>query len=463
MLMLGKTVVQILGYLFTILVLGFTGYQTYSLLLEVSGNPMIAALGLALFEGGMLYWLAAFKNDAEGIMQMALSLLLFLFGLLLVGGSTALHLGAMDAQSLGENTPAKLITIAALVNLVGKTLYPIFSPDTFANIWTRALEGVVITKAYVAAQGKADDLAQNLADNLGNEIVRRLTVSVMTGHQLNHEAGRTELPAIEAKTSVIAAAGEPAPTLRQRNSRSIAPINHHPQAQAQPQRKTEPIDIYRTQETAATTPRYRVIVENPYTQEQLHDLPAETYEQVESILEKHKPTLRIVSMWKDTGYEAIGRYHPFSFPGTKLKPFEVTHLRDGGDIRRFNYSTLHEAKSAAANALNQPGVQMVLIEENGQVVERLDGKAVSKPSRPQWELNDLLDKMGMTADQARETARRYNLTSPPAAWNRLKAFGYIPDGMEKDDFLRLYNELMSGDSGRGGTETQDNPLPAPAQ
>lgn len=211
---LGKTIVQILGLFFSVLVLSFTGYQTYSLLLEVSGNPMIAALGLALFEGGMLYWLATFKNDAEGIMQMAISLLLFVFGLFLVGGATALHLGAMDAATLGQNTPSKLITIAAIVNLLGKTIYPIFAPETFHHVWTRALEGIVMAKAYTAAQLKTDDLAQNLADNVGNEMVRKLTVTILTGQHLQHNAAQSDVYALPAQTNIIDAnPGEASPEL----------------------------------------------------------------------------------------------------------------------------------------------------------------------------------------------------------------------------------------------------------
>lgn len=184
-----KKVISFLGILFGALVLGFTGYQTYSLLAEVSGNPLIAWLGLALFEGGMLYWWFEFQKEAEGIGQLALSLLLFVFGLFLVAGSTGLHLGAIDAAALGANTPAKLVTIAAIINLIGKTLYPLFSPATFSHIWTRALEGVVMAKAYNAAQVKTDVLAQTLADTVGNEMVRRLTVQILTGHQLPHQAG----------------------------------------------------------------------------------------------------------------------------------------------------------------------------------------------------------------------------------------------------------------------------------
>ena len=197
---LGRTIVQILGLLFSILILSFTGYQTFSLLLEVTKNPLIAALGLALFEGGMLYWLGVFKSEAESIMQMAISLLLFIFGLFLVGGATALHLGAVGAQVLGPGTPSKLITIAAIANLLGKTIYPIFAPETFSHIAARALEGLIMMKAYAAAETKTDDLAVKLAGTVGDEMVRRLTVNVLTSHQLPHSTLKA-LPHTTAPTT----------------------------------------------------------------------------------------------------------------------------------------------------------------------------------------------------------------------------------------------------------------------
>lgn len=253
-----KKVIQFLGILFAALVIGFTGYQTYSLLAEVSGNALIAWLGLALFEGGMLYWWFVFQKEAEGIGQLALSLLLFVFGLALVAGSTGLHLGAIDAAALGENTPAKLVTIAAIINLIGKTLYPIFSPKTFGHIWERALEGVVMAKAYAAAQGKADDMAEQLADNVGNEIVRRLTVAVLTNHQLRHEAEKNPpaLPLLRAKTTVDATpnqpeerevtafTGSPSPALRTRPQPQTEPLEDYPDTEpvAPPVRQTWVLD-----------------------------------------------------------------------------------------------------------------------------------------------------------------------------------------------------------------------------
>lgn len=184
---LARNILKMIGYLFALLVVAFTGFQSWSLLHEVSGNAYVATLGVVLFEGGMIYWWYAFQKDAEGLGQMAVSLLGAVFGLLLVGGATALHLGAVNANVFGAATPARLVTVAAVVNLVLKFLYPLLHPDTFSHIWLRALEGKISFKAYRDADGKTDDIAGSLAHEIGEELARRVKVKMLTDFGLMHE------------------------------------------------------------------------------------------------------------------------------------------------------------------------------------------------------------------------------------------------------------------------------------
>ena len=52
-----KSVLSIVGPAFAVLLLGFTGFQTWSLLLAVSGSPIIAAIGLmAVVDGLVANW-----------------------------------------------------------------------------------------------------------------------------------------------------------------------------------------------------------------------------------------------------------------------------------------------------------------------------------------------------------------------------------------------------------------------
>ena len=185
---LGKTVVGFLGIAFGLLVLAFTGYQTWSLLFEVTGNAVMAAVGLIFFEGGLLYWWAVFQKSAEGTAQMALSVLMAGFGLLLVISATALHLGAIGGSVLGEHTGAQLIVLAAVVNLIGKFLYPLFSPATSEDIFIRSMEGTITKKAYKDAESKAERLAIGIADRIGDEIARRMEFKLLVNYGLDASA-----------------------------------------------------------------------------------------------------------------------------------------------------------------------------------------------------------------------------------------------------------------------------------
>lgn len=194
---LANKTIGIMGLLFGILVIGFTAFQTYSLLFKTSGNHITATIGLVLFEGGMLYWWFVFQKQADGIYQMAISIIMAIFGLLLVVLATGLHLGAVGSDFLGENTAAKVIVVAAIINLIGKFTFPLFAPETFNNIWQRALAGKISLKAYRDAEGKADDMAAGLADKIGREITRRLEVDMLTYFGLTHDLEKNHIPTPE--------------------------------------------------------------------------------------------------------------------------------------------------------------------------------------------------------------------------------------------------------------------------
>lgn len=164
-----RKLLSIAGYLFGALLLAFTGMQTYSLLYEVSGSALTAAIGLVLFEGGMIYWWSVFRREAHGLFQMALSLLLFVVSMALVGTAVALHLGAVDPTFLGAETPARIIVAAALLNLVAKLIYPLVHPDVFTAITDRANEGKILNRTYDRFKVKVDDIAEEVADEMAEE------------------------------------------------------------------------------------------------------------------------------------------------------------------------------------------------------------------------------------------------------------------------------------------------------
>ena len=187
---LNKSVVSILGLVFAVVLLAFTGTQTYGLLYQVSASYITAAVGLVLFEAGMIYWWLVFQKDAEGLMQMGLSLLMFIICLLLVTGATALKLGAVD-DFLGSSTPAKIITVAALLQLAAKLSYPLLEPEKHRHIVEKAQEGRLLRQTDKKFEGKIDEIADGLSDDLADVWAERLRMNMET--RWRH---RMSLPAV---------------------------------------------------------------------------------------------------------------------------------------------------------------------------------------------------------------------------------------------------------------------------
>jgi len=173
---LAKSALSIIGILFAGLLIAFTGYQTFMLLNEVSGSPVIAVIGLVMFEIGMLYWWSIFRHEAEGLLQMALSLLMFLACLTFVILATSLKLGAVDAEVLGVNTPAKIIAAAALIQLAAKLFFPLFHPDVLQAIKERVQEGKILK----AADDKFDKRIDGIAAEYAEAMVEERTVNLLT-------------------------------------------------------------------------------------------------------------------------------------------------------------------------------------------------------------------------------------------------------------------------------------------
>lgn len=162
---LGKTIVNIMGVVFALLVLGFTGFQTWSLISETTGNPLVATMGLVLFEFGMLRWWFEFQRNASGLAQMGISLVTAVLSLLAVLVATTIHIGAMDL-AIDSTLPAKLIVAAAAINLIAEFAYPLFHPDVTEKILQRAIEGRVISAAYAKFQEASNNREATLADQL---------------------------------------------------------------------------------------------------------------------------------------------------------------------------------------------------------------------------------------------------------------------------------------------------------
>lgn len=160
-----KHTIKIAGYIFSGLLLVFTGMQTFAFLLANTSSHITAATGLALFEGGMLYWWNVFKREAEGAVQMAIAGVMFLLSLLLVVTAVSLHLGAIDVGFLGDHTAQRIIIAAATLNLIAKLVYPLAGSRQIEELNERAgsfsLPKLTITKPEakaIPAGNRADEM-----------------------------------------------------------------------------------------------------------------------------------------------------------------------------------------------------------------------------------------------------------------------------------------------------------------
>lgn len=188
---LTKVALTIIGYLFSALVIAFTAIQTYSLLYETTQSHLMAALGLVLFEGGMIYWWMVFQFDSEGIPQMAVALLVAILCLLLVVSATAIHLGATSITLLGDGTPARIITLAAIVHLLAKFTFPLLSPARTEEIMRRAAVGRITAHAFGKFNASVDELSDHLAAQMSAGYLQSLHTGIANAVQ-QHSAGHSE-------------------------------------------------------------------------------------------------------------------------------------------------------------------------------------------------------------------------------------------------------------------------------
>lgn len=165
----GKTIMNIMGGLFGLLLLGFTGVETFQFLEGVTGNPIVSFIGLVMFEGGFLYWAAVFKGHAKGLVQMAIALLTSIADFLAVIAAVALRLGAVDGNVLGAQTGSRLVVAAVLVNLTAKYTFSLADPETVKNIMKRAAHGMATLATFKEFQKLVKEGAPQLAVGMASD------------------------------------------------------------------------------------------------------------------------------------------------------------------------------------------------------------------------------------------------------------------------------------------------------
>jgi hypothetical protein len=138
---LNKNILAIFGGLFSALMLGFTGWNTYDLILSVTGNWLVSICGFVAFEVGMVYWMFSTIHTAEGLGQLAIASFMSVVNTFFVSAATLLHLGAVSASTFGGSTVEVLVGVAVVANLSAKGAYLFAKPERLQAIRQRALMG----------------------------------------------------------------------------------------------------------------------------------------------------------------------------------------------------------------------------------------------------------------------------------------------------------------------------------
>jgi hypothetical protein len=135
--------------------------------------------------------------------------------------ATALQLGAVGEAVLGSNTPAKIITAAAVIQLTAKLFFPILHPETLDAIIERVQDGKITSTANKKFDKAIDGIADELADAMVTERTNRFVTSLNTKYQTQYQLAaqqprpvpvKVEAPPQLSLTDRILGKKAPAPT-----------------------------------------------------------------------------------------------------------------------------------------------------------------------------------------------------------------------------------------------------------
>lgn len=188
----------ILGLAFKVGLFIVTAINTYGILYLISQDRIWSAAGLLLFEVGLLYWWLIFKNDTEAsVVQMAISLMMFVTCLLLVAAANALHLGALSPDILGTGTISKVVIAAVVIHLSASLFYPIASQEHMAALVNQIALGLV----WARAQGNVMANLDRLAEQTQAEIEDRMWQTIQS--RIRHAANDRLTDGINVEQPVV--------------------------------------------------------------------------------------------------------------------------------------------------------------------------------------------------------------------------------------------------------------------
>lgn len=164
-----KSATKFFFVLLAILIIGWTGWHTQSVLYAATKDPVASMYGLLIFEGGMLTWFFLFLRNAESMGQHVVALFGTVVGVILVCIAFFLSMQVSADEIARYGSVGRWLIVAATVEtLVFVLLYELFSP----KVWEELLEMVHVAMLHAKAEKKAQQMIERDSDALAEEIAR---------------------------------------------------------------------------------------------------------------------------------------------------------------------------------------------------------------------------------------------------------------------------------------------------
>lgn len=169
--------VSFLAICLGIAVYSFGVWNTWGLLsMLIPGDWLRPALGVALFDFGMVVWFGVFVYHSRGLGQRGIALIagvLSLVGMLL---SNWYFLTLSSGQTLVKIGPEdglwalRIVEYGIIVAVCSGVLHYLLNPEILERMRQQAREDKVMDQAAQMADRKVDDVAAEVADQIGDDM-----------------------------------------------------------------------------------------------------------------------------------------------------------------------------------------------------------------------------------------------------------------------------------------------------
>lgn len=164
-----KTSAKFFFVALAVLIIGWTGWHTYSVMYAATKDQVASVYGLIVFEGGMLTWFTLFMKNAESMGQHVVALFGTFIGVLMVCVAFYISMQVDPKEIVQYGSIGRwLIVVATIETLVFVLLYELFNP----KVWEELMEMIHVAMLNAKAEKKAQAMIEKDSDALAEEIAR---------------------------------------------------------------------------------------------------------------------------------------------------------------------------------------------------------------------------------------------------------------------------------------------------